>query len=627
MTAKIQLSILLVFFAFVLQAQNRFLRRGEKAFNKRHYSEAIANFKHIKGKNPEIDRKIAQSYFFLGSYKEAESYYQKINDSEKSAGDLLSLSHIYLNYGNRKASILFSEQAAKAGMDKSVIESRIKSIRNLNQVRTKSNMRLRPISEQPLSKSLGLAVLSDKIVFSNFGNINTKGEKTYQLFSSEFIDQEFTKAKEFAAELDKSVDIGSISFSADGSLMYYTRWYTKRGRQFMEIVEARMKNAQWKASSILPFNSRKYSCAHPFISKDGKEIYFASDMPGGFGGMDLYVSHKIGNSWGMPINLGEDVNTSLNEIYPCILKDGKLWFASNGHVGYGRQDLFYAEKTQEGKWGNIANAGSEFNSSFNDFSIQDSPAKGQLLFVSDRKEKGYVDRIYSLGADRLVKVELVVRDKHNQNPISTPSITVKRVINDQQIPLEQNASGTYEFDVSYYELGRGILYEIEAEKEGYEALEMKYYPMESNLNVEILLMRLEKGLEDAFAQELKPIHYPDKRLIFRTIHFDSGIPYLNSKAKQQLKKFADFWKIYPDLDIVINAHSDSRGSDESNMILSIKRAKKAVEYLLAQGVEHSKIVYNAYGEQFVINGCVDGVDCSEEQHRENRRLELLFVIK
>jgi outer membrane protein OmpA-like peptidoglycan-associated protein len=343
--------------------------------------------------------------------------------------------------------------------------------------------------------------------------------------------------------------------------------------------------------------------------------------------MDLYVSHKRGKSWGVPVNLGKEINTRQNEIYPRILNDGKLWFASDGQVGYGMLDLFKASKTAEGKWGDIENAGKPLNSSYNDFSIQDSPELNQLIFVSDRNKKGIRDRIYSLGADKKVKVELLVKDDQDQNPISRANISVKRVLDNQDIAVDEAAVGNYQFDVSYYELGKGILYEIEAAKEGYESSDMKFYPTESNLNVELLLLRMKVSAEESFAKELTAIHYPDQRMIFRKIHFESGVPYLNSNAKQVLKKLADFWKIYPDLGIVINAHSDSRGNAETNKVLSLKRAKKAVEYLLALGVEQSKISYNAYGEQFIINGCVDGVACSEEKHKENRRLELLFVVK
>jgi outer membrane protein OmpA-like peptidoglycan-associated protein len=627
MTSKIQLTILLVSLAFVLQAQNRFLRRGEKAYNKKHYPEAIANLKNIEEKNSEINRKIAESYYFLGDYQEAEAYYQKIHDSEKSVDDLLALSHIYLNVGNHEAAILFSERAAEKGADGESIDERIKAIQELNINSRNSDLYLRSIASQPKSKSLGVTVTGNKIVFSNLGKKNAKGDKTYQLFYSELQNQKLSGVNDFAPKLDDGVDVGAVSFSGDGKSMYYTRWYTKRGRQYMEIVEAEFRNEKWRANAVLPFNDRKYSCAYPFLTQDGKSIYFASDMPGGFGGMDLYISKKRGNSWGTPVNLGPEINTKHNEIYPRLLKDGNLWFASNGQVGYGMLDLFYASKTKEGNWGNIKNAGADINSSFNDFSIHDSPDTGQVLFVSDRNNKGIRDRIYSLGADRKVQVELLVKDMKTQKAIENPKLEVKKVLNNQNVKLNQLAADAYEFDVSYYELGKGILYEIQAEKQGYETEYLKYYPVESNLSVELLLKRLEKSTENDFVKDLTPIHYPDKRLIFRKIHFDSGVQYLNTEAKQILKKLADFWKIYPDLGVVINAHSDSRGSAASNKVLSLKRAKMAVEYLVAQGIEQSKISYNAYGEQFIINGCIDGVDCSEEQHRENRRLELLFVVE
>ena len=627
MTTKIHLTVLLVCFTFLLSAQNRFLRRGEKAFVKSHYAEAIANFKNVKSKNPEINRKIAESYYYLGDYKEAENYYQKIYDSEKTADDLLALSHIHLNTGNYEAAILFCERAAMKGANRVFVDKRIKAIRELNETTDNSGMILRPIVPQPKSKSLGVSVVGNKIIYSNLGKKSARRDKNYQLFYSEFVDQEYLQVKEWADQLDKGVDLGAVAVSGNKKNMYYTRWYTRKGRQYMEIVEAEYKNNKWKASFILPFNGRKYSCAYPYLTKDGKSLYFSSDMPGGYGGMDVYVSYKRGKSWGAPINLGDEINTKHHEIYPSLLQDGKLWFASDGWVGYGRLDLFYASKTKEGKWGKVKNAGTSLNSSLNDFSIQDSPEKGQLLFVSDRDNKGIRDRIYSFGADRKMKVELFAKDAISRELIRNPKFEVRRVLSDQVIKPQQIAADRFQFDVSYYELGEGILYEINAEKEGYEAAHLKYYPVKSNLSIDVLLRKLEKNIEGDFAKELIPIHYPDKRMMFRKVYFDSGEESLNSGAKLTLAKMAGFWKMYPELGIVINSHTDSKGGAESNRILSMKRAKMAKEFLISKGVDSSRISCNAFGERFVVNGCVDGINCLEEQHRQNRRLELLFVIE
>jgi outer membrane protein OmpA-like peptidoglycan-associated protein/tetratricopeptide (TPR) repeat protein len=627
MATKFQLTLLFVCFSFLLSAQNRFLRRGEKAFVKTHYAEAIANFKNVKNKNPEINRKIAESYYFLGDYQEAENYYQKIYDSEKSADDLLALSHIHLNAGKYEEAILSCERAAEKGANRIHVDKRIKAIRELEKATDTSGMILRAIHQQPKSKSLGVSVVGNKIIYSNLSPKNARGVKNYQLFYSEFTDQGYSELKPWADQLDNTVDLGAIAVSGDGKSMYYTSWYTRKGRQYKEIVEAEFKNNKWKASFVLPFNGRKYSCAYPYLSKDGKSLYFSSDMPGGYGGMDIYVCHKRGKSWGSPINLGEEINTKHHEIYPSILKDGKLWFASDGQVGYGHLDLFYASKTKEGEWGEVKNAGPALNSSQNDFSIQDSPEEGQLLMVSDRNNKGIRDRIYSFGADRKMQVELFVKDEISKKSISNAKIEVEKVLSNQMIVPQQIAADKFQFDVSRYELGEGILYEITAEKQGYESTHLKYYPVESNLSVDVLLRRLEKDMGEDFAKELMPIHYPDKRMMFRKIHFDAGEEGLNSQAKLTLSKMADFWKMYPSLDIAINSHTDSKGAAQSNKILSMKRAKMARDFMIAKGVDSNRIICNAYGERFVVNGCVDGMECSEEQHRQNRRLELLFVIK
>lgn len=421
MLPKLKLFILLVLFASSVFGQNRFVKRGEKAFQRGDYPEAIAHFRNVKEKNPSINRKIAESFYFLGDEEQAEKYYLKIYDSEKRPSDLLNLSQIYLGHNNYEAAILFSQRALEAGIDSTFVKNRIQAIREVLESKAKGkDFALQAISVQPKSKCLGLAHLSEGLVFSNPKTGKAGVEKNLQLFLAKQEGDFFLTPKFFAETMEPRTDVGAVCFSSDETVMYYTRWYFRKGKQQMEIVEAVKRNGKWVAKRLLPFTDRQYSCCYPSLSPDGKSLYFSSDRPGGFGGMDLYVSQKNGNSWSEPINLGAVINTSRNEIYPRIVKNNQLCFSSDGHVGYGALDLFFSSMESKGNWGVPQNAGYSYNSEYNDYSLVEIPGENTFFLISDREEKGLKDRIYKISDNHEESIRLLVKDAASQELIKGP---------------------------------------------------------------------------------------------------------------------------------------------------------------------------------------------------------------
>jgi len=622
MIFKNSLFIIFVFLAFSVQAQDRFIRKGNKAFEKGNYPEAISYFRNVKEKNTKINRKIAESYFFLNNYEQAEKYFKKIYDSEKTDKDLLTLSQIYLDAGNYEAAILFSEQAALAGANREDVDRRILAIQELTKISHRDKWRVRELSIQPQSKSLGLAFYSDQLIYSKLHSKKAGLDKTYQLFATGFSEKEKTNLKEFAPKIGEGVDVGASVFSADGKTMYFTQWYTRKGKQIMEIVEA-VKEDTWKAANVLPFNSKKYSCAYPALSEDGKIMYFASDMPGGFGGMDLYISHKRGNSWGKPVNLGAEINTTQNEIYPRVLSDGKLWFASNGHVGYGKLDLYFATKTTSGTWGNLKNAGMAFNSQYNEYSIAITREGDQLCFVSDRMNNGAREGFFSIEKLQVKSVELFLRDAKSNAMIDSAQVSVNRIVDNSKIQVDKAEDGSYVLSVLSKDMDKGVLYSIEIESIGFESQQFNFYPESTKEELEIFLKKKEDKI--GFSDELEPIPNLQKIKFFRNVYFEPNAGELSAENRKVLDKYAGFWKMFPDLRLVINSHSDSKGSASGNKKMTLKRANLAKNYLTSLGIDEAKIELNAYGEDFIVNGCIDGVECTEDQHRKNRRLELLFM--
>ena len=236
------------------------------------------------------------------------------------------------------------------------------------------------------------------IVFVSERGIDLVNENHFEMTDKPYLsifyaqsDKNYKKAKKFSYKLNSLYHDGPVSISEDQKTIYFTRVNKKeQGKNFvnrLRIYSANLQGKKWKDITPFEYNSRDYSVAHPWISEDGKKLFFASDMPGGFGGMDIYVATKNGETWSKPINLGKGVNTSENEVFPYFRK-GKLYFSSTGHSGYGGLDIFMTKEAD--KWGSVENLKSPLNSSKDDFGI---------FFKDD--ENGYFssDRDGGIGSD------------------------------------------------------------------------------------------------------------------------------------------------------------------------------------------------------------------------------------
>ena len=232
------------------------------------------------------------------------------------------------------------------------------------------------------------------------------GKATTSLFFAARNDKgSLQKPLTFAEELTTKFYDGPLSFSKDGNTIYFTRTNLRRGKPIkakdglvkLKIYAATKKDNKWDNIFELPFNNAEYDCAHPSVSNDGRRLYFSSNRPGGFGGMDLYVSTLINGKWSDPVNLGPKVNTDKNEIFPFIHADGKVYFASNGHKGVGNLDIFSTMKTDTG-WLKPLNLPEPINSRSDDFGLIVSADKKSGYFSSNRASGKGDDDIFNFMA-------------------------------------------------------------------------------------------------------------------------------------------------------------------------------------------------------------------------------------
>lgn len=242
----------------------------------------------------------------------------------------------------------------------------------------------------------------------------------------------FGRPEKFSNEINSKFNDASVAFSKNGEEIYFTRNNYLDGKKEaddagimrLKIFYARSEGeGKWGELQSLPFNSNEYSVAHPALSPDGNKLYFTSDMPGGYGGMDLYVSDKESGRWGPPMNLGPEVNTEGHEIFPYVAPDGKLYFASDGHVGLGGLDIFYTSSKDGDVWSTPENLGYPMNTNSDDFSIVFNE-EGTCGFVASDREGGVGhDDIYSF-KKTAITVEVLVFDEKTEAPLSGATVFV-----------------------------------------------------------------------------------------------------------------------------------------------------------------------------------------------------------
>lgn len=405
------------------------LDRANKYYDDKEYTKAIKLYENVlkKEENAEALEKIANCYRFLKDYSQAELYYEKL----MKHNNIEPVNHLYYGTvlkGNNKydeAKEEFKLYAAAAPNDKKA-ELLIKSCDDIEKLSKKIKqveVNLLPDINTEASE-FSPVFFKDQLVFVSDRIQNMSSEKY------NYLHVYFTKIKNGAAENKKAEPFpypvntefhdGPVGFNAEQNMMLITHvdLIGKRDKNFVnrsKLYFSNLKEKKWSKPIPFQYNSDDFSIAHACISADGKELFFASDMPGGQGGMDIYLCQKEGESWGAPKNLGDKINTPGQEVFPYIRKDGMLFFSSDGHSGFGGLDVFSAVKNND-NYSNIKNIGAILNSYSDDFGIVFSDDNTTGYFSSDRPGGKGLDDIYSftlLNNEITIAGKIVIGQKTN----------------------------------------------------------------------------------------------------------------------------------------------------------------------------------------------------------------------
>ena len=519
-----------------------------------------------------------------------------------------------------------------------------------------------------------------------------------------FDDMEEPEIEEFSKSINSKYHEGPVTFFKDYKKIVFTRNNYNKGRakksdkgvNMLKLFIASKKGNKWTDIKELPINSDQYSTGHPALSPDNRKMYFVSDMPGGFGGTDIYVVDYRDGSWGVPVNLGREINTEGNEMFPFVDEAGNFYFASDGHAGLGGLDMFYVEFRNGVPFGGVENLGAPINSTKDDFGFITDAQRSHGYFSSNRR-KGYSDdNIYAFtkGCNSL---NLIVLNQETNEPLADTELRmVKNGVNKQRYIT--NSQGQTSLC-----LESGSDFEFKAFKEGYEVGTITYGTMSNSLakkqqlklylepskrplvrgrivsevdqrpiagatvtlenerdgSIETIITGVDgryvfqpvrdgkysvTAVKDNYAintESIGKIKNSKKNIsveqnfgmigegdIFRldNIYYDLDKSEIRTDAKKELdNKVIPILKKYPDIQIELRSHTDSRASEEYNLRLSAERAKSVVDYLIKKGISSSRLTAQGYGETELVNECDDSVKCSEVEHQQNRRTEFKIL--
>ncbi|MRX69320.1 WD40-like Beta Propeller Repeat [Flavobacterium resistens] len=621
------------------QGKNSKLGKADKLYEERAYFKSIEVYEKVadKGfKSVELFEKLGDSYFFNAEYAKANKWYEELF---KLSTDVAPI--YYYRYSQTLKSVGDNNKATE--YLKKFSELNASDNRSLQYANNSNyladitdNSKSYVVENASINSSFsdyGASIYNDKLIFTSSRtpeDVKSKKDNwTADYYSSLYSaslskDNKVSNAEFFAKEIQTKLHESDPVFSKDGKTMFFTKSYETKKTKLkkavvLKIYKATLVDNKWSNVQELPFNNDLFSCAHPSLSPDEKTLYFASDMPGGYGETDLYKTtiDITNNTVGLPINLGSNINTQGKETFPWIGYDNKLYFASDGHLGLGGLDIFVAENGQENYNQKVINIGQPINSKYDDFGFIKLQSSNAGFFTSNREGGMGKDDIY-LFKEQAGKLNIngQVIDIMTSMPIAAAQVVI--------FDKNHNVIGTTNTD----NLG-GFLATIDPKKDGvfYVKVESPDYEIKE---VEVITKEIDpkKGIVLTVTKIKTPLNPGTdlaKVLNIKEIYFDLDKANIRPDAEVELQKIVQVLKEFPNIKIAVRSHTDSRQTNNYNMNLSEKRAKSTRAYIVAKGISGSRITAKGYGETMLLNKCSDGVECSEAEHQLNRRSEFIIV--
>ncbi|MRX45862.1 OmpA family protein [Pedobacter puniceum] len=620
------------------------LGKANKYYEKYDYKFAIDIYEKLLEKSPnlEVAQKLANCYRFVNNTIAAERAYATVLTFPgfdpinyiyyagilKQNGKFDQAKRNYLMYAERvpeksdyAVKLANSCDAARLWLQNPDVNVDIENENSFNSEHADFS---------PIAYANGFLLISDRWFLKS--PENDKNAKVYGWTGNSFLKiYQAEQAKDSASgvmqltllpeQINDKYHNGPATLNADGSVIYFTRAGMADDADLKHpkdvvfrktIYIASKRNGVWSQATPFPYNSPyEYSVQHPALSADGNILYFASDMPGGFGGMDLYYSEKSANGWSKPINCGNIINSEEDEVFPFVRKDGTLYFSSRGHITIGGLDIF-SSKGEKNTWKEPENLKSPYNSTRDDFGIfffQDNLSGYLSSNRPGGKGSDDIYRFYQKPKEQFFAVEGKVTEKGTGNPLSGLKIfLINKKTGEEKTTLSAE-DGSFKFSLEKetdYTV-RGDMDKFFSRQEGDITTKGATESTVFNVKFEV------EKVEEAYLVRLKNIYYDFNKYNIR------------KDAEPELNKVVAFLNNTPSVNIELRSHTDARGKAAYNLKLSELRAASAKDYLKNKGIAKERLSSKGFGETQLLNTCADGAKCSEEQHQLNRRTEFKVV--
>ena len=603
-----------------LIAQNKDTKAADKLFNRYEYVSAAKEYQKLadNGKGDGyVYKQLADTYYNMFNTTEAAAWYAKATETQQDA-------ETYFRYAQMlKSNGKYEEANKQMGKFATMLPNDLRA----KAYKENPNYVPKLVGKTPGYTAKSLEVSSDKsdfgaVLYDNtlyFTSARNSSRKNYGWNEEPYLDiykatlgdsGTFSEATT-VSELNSKFHDGPVTISTDGNTMYFSSDSFKEnlfekdkanklklGRN--NLYKATKSGDTWGNIKPLPFNNKEYSTSNPSLSRDGKTLYFSSDMPNSLGGVDIWKVAVNGDEYGTPENLGNKVNTEGNESFPFIADDNKtLYFASSGKQGLGGLDNYQIDLSNSSE---AVNMGKPINTEKDDFGFTFNKAKNQGYFSSNR---GGNDDIF--GAYPICAVDVITTVTNAKTGAILADAKVSIVDDKKNVIATEmsNSKGEVKYKV---ECDRA--YSIQASKDGFEG---NSFPVAKS-----------KGPEAKIAAALQPIDVivTPTEIILNPIYFDYDKSNITQQGAFELDKLVQVLKNNDKLVIFAKSHTDNRGSDTYNASLSDRRAKSTVQYVISKGIDASRITGKGFGESELKVQCDP---CSDEQHAQNRRSEFLIV--
>ncbi len=638
------------------KADRLYEKDGYMAANKL-YSKEL----NTKNESPDLFKKLAESYRLNGLNKDAEANYARFISPSSNPEDLLHYAQVLLYNGKCKEAVeYFNYYRLKA--DKDQINHLISSCDELSGLAFRDNIEYMNaeglnspyLDFSPVYYKNGLIFTSGRDAGSSSRHIDSWTAKEFPdvYYAASKGNGKFDKPELLSWNLKTKYNDGAVTFNPDGTEMYYSsnnrNGKSKAGIKDLKIYIAKLKNGVWVNEGSFPFNNNDYAVCHPALSPNGKVMVFASDMPNGFGGMDLYVCKKNeAGVWSNPLNLGKEINTAGNEIFPFIDNKGELFFSSDGLKGLGGLDIFSANAAEtDMHWVTPTNLGLPFNSNKDDLCYISATGGHEGYFTSNREGGVGEDDIYYWREKSALKaletpkplsvISLTVKDKDTKAVIKDAKINLYNQYS-EPISFTSDDNGNISRPINPDEFKFGIF-----EKQGYKTVNQYISPdMADNPEKSTVYMEKapeppapiadnedinkKKGLTKKYLGNDTGNFKEGNKFELKDIYYDYDKFFIRPDAAVNLDELISLLNTYPGMVIELSSHTDSRGKTDYNQDLSQARADAAKAYIVNKGIDAARIISKGYGETQLKNRCKDGVDCTEEEHQENRRTEVKIL--